>query len=188
MKKIVLLLLIFSSVVFADEIPKESIYQIQSAWTDENGKSMSLKSFAGKPTIIAMTYTGCQYSCPMTFKKLKQIEKDLQAQGVKNFQFVIASFDPIKDKPKVTKAFLLKEKLNLDSWTFLSAKSDSDVRQLAVILGINYQKISDGDFSHSNEISLLDSQGVIAVKLKGVNAEHEDLVEKLKMYEAKSNK
>lgn len=166
-------------------LPPESVYQQETTWMDSEARPFKLKDLAGVPTIIAMTYTGCQYSCPLTFKKLSAIEKDLKSKGISNYRLVVASFDFQKDTPPVIKAFMKKNKYDPARWSFITAKSDADVRQLAVLLGIRYQKVDDTDFSHSNEISLLDKNGVPALVLKGVSSEHDELVKILASYENK---
>lgn len=186
MKSIVMGILLFLGVIVsADSLPPQSIYRQETVWLDSEARPVTLKDLAGTPTVFAMTYTGCQYSCPLTFKKLAAIEKDLKLKGVTNYRLVVATFDFQKDTPPVLKAFMKKNKYDPARWSFITAKSDADVRQLAVLLGIRYQKVDNVDFSHSNEISLLDKNGVPALVLKGVSSEHEELVKMLASYENK---
>lgn len=168
------------------EVASDSLYLLKTQWKNQEGASIDLKSFSGQPVIMAMTYTSCQYSCPLTLNKLKDIEKDLKKKGVQKYQFVVASFDPERDKPAVLKAYMTKRKLDFSHWTFLSAPSDSDARELAVLLNVNYQKVEGGDFSHSNGISLLDSSGRLVIQLKGLSSDHKELVEKA-VSDAKAN-
>lgn len=190
MKKIILssifilsALLSAPSVRAAEEIPKDSLFLLQSHWKNQDGLETTLKSFAGIPVIIAMTYTGCQYSCPLTLNKLAEIEKDLKKRGVQHYQIVTASFDPVRDKPEVLKPFMTKRKLDSSHWTLLSPQSDSDVRELAVLLNVSYQKMENGEFSHSNGIALIDPQGRLALQLKGLASDHKELVDKVVSYE-----
>lgn len=192
MRKYIFALMVFilSGLIFhpmklqaAADLPKDSLYLLQGNWKNQEAAPTELKSFAGVPVIMAMTYTGCQFSCPLTLNKLADIEKDLKARKIEKYQIVIASFDAEKDKPEVLKAYMIKRKLDPAHWTFLSAKSDQDVRELAVLLNINYQKIDGGDFSHSNGISLMDSQGRMLLQLKGLASDHKELVDKVASYE-----
>lgn len=176
-------LMMYRSVAHSEELPKDSFYQVAGQWKNQNGTPSSLKEYKGEAVIVTMTYTGCEFSCPTTIAKLEEIEKALKKKGVKNYQFVIASFDSEKDKPEALKAYMKKRKMDETNWTFLSAPSDQEVRKLAVLLDISYQKIDKGDFSHSNTITLLDPLGRVGTKLKGLASPHEELIEKALSYE-----
>ena len=159
--------------------PRESLYQLTDKWKNQEGQEIRMQSFAGQWVVMAMTYTGCQYSCPMTINKLKNIENEFKNKGIQNYHFVVASFDAEKDTPEQLKKTMQKRGIAFEKWTFLSAPSDSEVRKLAVLLEINYQKLDDGDFSHSNAIALLDSEGRIQTKLKGLGSPNKELIEKV---------
>ncbi|KPD23790.1 SCO family protein [Idiomarina zobellii] len=57
--------------------------------------------------------------------------------------------------------------LNSDSWVFLHGE-DQDIRTLATVLGVRYRKRPDGDFDHSNLITVLDKNGVIEHRVEGL--------------------
>ncbi len=171
------------TLVEAADIPRDSLFQEESQWKTQEGKSVSLKSFMGETLVVAMTYTGCQYACPMTVAKLESIEKEFKQKGLKNYRFLVASFDPEKDTPEALKAYMKKKKISFEKWTFLSAPSDVEVRKLAVLLNVSYQKLDGGDFSHSNNITLLGPDGRVGATLKGTSSAHDELVEKAASYE-----
>jgi protein SCO1/2 len=72
------------------------------------------------------------------------------------------SFDSERDDPATLRALAEKRKLG-DGWT-LAHVSAADVRALAAILGIQYRRLPDGEFSHSSELILLDREGRIAAR------------------------
>jgi protein SCO1/2 len=41
-----------------------SIYNLDSTWTSQDGTSVPLDAFAGKPVVAAMGYTSCRGLCP----------------------------------------------------------------------------------------------------------------------------
>ena len=53
------------------------------------------------------------------------------------------------------------------------------MRQLAVALGISYKSIGEGDFSHSNVITLVDPKGEILASINSLNSSSEPLVRAL---------
>ncbi|MGZ5278460.1 MAG: SCO family protein, partial [Pseudobdellovibrionaceae bacterium] len=88
----------------------DSLFISQSQWKNQESQSVKLKDLQAVNVILTMTYTGCQYSCPMTLKKLEKIEKDLLKKGVQNYRFVVISFDPKFDTPKALKDYMKKMK------------------------------------------------------------------------------
>ncbi|MBP9709161.1 MAG: SCO family protein [Oligoflexales bacterium] len=179
---LLLAFMLFSSELVAKKLAKDSIYQLGISWTSQNGTLTPLEHYQGKMVILAMTYTSCEYSCPLTVKKLQSIEKDLRAKKFDNYQIIIASLDPENDKPEVLKAYMKKNNLSEKNWTFLTAKNDAEVRKLAVLLEVQYQKTEGKDFSHSNAMTMLDSEGRIAYKLAGVSSNHSELIKKVSSF------
>ncbi len=159
-------------------VPSNSIYQVKSVWKNIEGETVSLKGFFGKKVILGMVYTGCTAACPMTISKIQDVEKQLGDK--QDFVVVLASFDVKKDTPENLKKYVKTRKLDPKKWIFLSAGNDDTARELAVVLGISYKNIGDGDFSHSNVISFLDLQGVVQAKLESLSADITPFVARMK--------
>lgn len=173
-----LLSLLLVSIIFGQSLwAKDSIYEIEGKWKNVDSESVSVGVAKGSYAVIAMVYTSCAYACPMTISKLQDIEKSFKKAGIVDVQFVLASFDVKKDTPEALKKFQTKRKLDPNKWVFLSPHSDTDARELAVVLGISYKEIDGGDFSHSNAISLLDKNGAILSTLPGLNSDHKVFIE-----------
>lgn len=154
----------------------ESLYQLTSTWTDQNGQEKNLKAFSGQPVIITMGYTGCAHACPLIISKIKSIAKELK---IKSYQVVFLSFDTIKDRPTDLKKYLEKKELDPKVWNLMSTNKEDTVREMANILGINYKDVGDGDFVHSNVITALDKNGNILAKVDNLNADISELVKKM---------
>ena len=183
MKKMMMALLslvVWTQVGIAQELPKDSIYHLSSQWKNQNGENISLVNFRGTPIIVTMVYTGCNYSCPMTISRVQDIEKEILKRGIKNYKLVLASFDSKRDKPELLKKYMKTRKLNEEHWVFLSSPDEKTARELAVVLGINFKDVGDGDFSHSNVIATLDQNGVIQAKIESLNADILELVKNMK--------
>lgn len=179
MKYFILVSLMFS-MSWAESIPKNSIYHSKSEWKDQNSKSVKLKDFAGQKVIIGMVYTKCPHACPMTISKIQEIEKEVNKVSKEKFKIVLASFDAKRDTPSHLKEYMKNRKIDESRWTFLSAPKESTARELAVILGISYKELEDGEFSHSNVISLLDANGVRVAKVESLNAKPDAIVQPFK--------
>ena len=124
-----------------------------------------------------MIYSTCPHACPMTISKVKEIESSIDKVSKEGYKIVLASFDPKRDTPEKLKKYRQTRNLDPNRWMFLSAPNDGTARELAVVLGISYKQLEDGEFSHSNVISLLDKQGVIKAKVESLSGNNSPLVE-----------
>jgi protein SCO1/2 len=154
------------------EISRDSLYQLDSIWTDQEGRKRRLREFAGKPQVVSMIFTHCEYACPMTLAVLKKVDSAVSKLPV---HFLLLSMDPARDTPEVLKAYAQRENLAPARWTLLRSDADS-VREIAAVLGIRYKQNPDGGFAHSNLITLLNGKGAICHRLKGLGAEPEPLI------------
>lgn len=161
----------------ADALPADSIYQVEARWTFQDGREFAWSELRGKPVVVTMVYTGCEYACPMTVNKLQEIEKALEARGYKDYRIVMASFDPEKDRPGHLKEYMKKRKITGPRWSMAVAPDAPKTRELAILLGVNYKAEEGGHFSHSNVITLLDRQGRVLSQVNGLNADIKPLVE-----------
>lgn len=162
------------------KISEDSLFNFGAQFTDQNNKKIVLKDFAGKKTLITMAYTSCQFSCPIIVGKLKEIEKRLAGENIKDIQIVLVSFDLKRDTVEKFKDYIKTKSITGSNWHFLRAQTTSDIQEISALLGISYKAEPDGEFSHSNVISLLDAKGVIQYQLVGMNSDTEELFRKLK--------
>ena len=51
----------------------DSVFNINDVWTSSEGKPVQLSQLNGKPTVIAMVYTSCQYVCPMIVSDMQRL-------------------------------------------------------------------------------------------------------------------
>lgn len=157
-------------------IPEESIYNLQDTFTTEAKKKISLKYFDGAPTVMAMIFTHCTYACPRLTADIQNIETQLGKKAEK-VNFVLVSFDSQRDVPEQLQHF--KDEMKLDSRFTLLHGSDGPVRTLSVLLNIQFQQNSNGDFSHSNVISVLDKQGNLVFQKEGIQADQEQTIKQI---------
>jgi protein SCO1/2 len=88
---------------------------------------------------------------------------------------LLVSFDVERDTVEALKAYRAKKDLATARWTLLRGKED-DVRELAALLGINYQRDARGQFSHSNTISVLNAGGELIFQQTGLNKDSKETV------------
>lgn len=153
-----------------------SAFQLDSKWINQDGKEITLKSFQGKTLVLAMAYTSCKSACPILVSDMQRIEHALPAELKGKVSFALFSFDSKNDTPKTLTNYAQTRGLDLKNWTLL--KSDKDaVRELAAVLGVRYKQDENGDFSHSNVITVLNSSGEIVHQQVGLRAEPKETVE-----------
>ncbi|HXR83027.1 MAG TPA: SCO family protein [Hanamia sp.] len=157
-------------------IPSESIYQLPDTFQTQDKKLVTLASFAGKPTIVGMIFTHCTYACPRLTADIKNIEQDLKSEKGK-VNYLLVSFDSERDFPDQLKKFADASGLD-KNWTLLHG-SESAVRTLSVLLNVQFEKDAEGNFSHSNIISVLDKQGNLVFQKEGLGEDPNSTVSQI---------
>lgn len=153
-----------------DEFTESSLYQLDDEWIDQNGDQFSIKELEGKPVVLTMFFASCTYACPILLNDMKKIEASLSKKDLNNYRFVLISIDPERDTPAALKNYAEIHSLDLNRWKLLSGSED-EVMELAALTGFKYKKESNGDFSHSNMITILNEDGEIEYQQVGLNAD-----------------
>lgn len=152
-------------------IPLESIFMLDDTFKTQHNTNFQLSTLKGKPTVIGMIFTNCTYACPRLTSDIKNISKNMGIRKDK-VNFVLISFDTERDNPKQLKKFA--NEMGLDSDWVLLHGTEETVRTLSVMLNVQFEKDADGNFSHSNLVSVLDKNGVLKYQKEGLEAEHKE--------------
>jgi cytochrome oxidase Cu insertion factor (SCO1/SenC/PrrC family) len=144
-----------------------SVYELDSVWTNQDGKQAKLDALAGTPVVVAMIYTRCQSICPVTVEELKAMRRELPASLRQRTRFALFSFDSAGDSPARLKAFAQAH--GLDHGWSLWTSGPEQVRELAAVLGYSYTRLPNGEYAHSNPIVVLDAQGAICSNVASPN-------------------
>jgi len=153
-----------------------SLYLLDSKWTSDVGREIKLGALRGRPQIVAMFFTHCEYACPILVSELKTIESRLPAAVLGKVDFLLVSIDSKRDTPGELAAFREKRQLTRERWTLLHGEAD-DTRELAALLGVSYAEDSRGQFAHSNIITLLNAEGEIAYRHTGLKQDPAPLLD-----------
>jgi protein SCO1/2 len=116
-----------------------------------------------------MFFSSCVYACPILVHDLKKIETGLEAVGVTNASFVLVTFDTENDTVEKLHSFRKQHALN-DNWLLLRGAPD-DIAELGALLGVKYRKEANGQFAHSNIITVLNEEGEIVHQQLGLNTD-----------------
>jgi len=153
----------------AKEIDSEhSVYHLDADWTDHRGDVVRLDDFKGKPVIVVMFYGNCTDVCPILIQDTWRLYSSVDESVREHVNLLAVSFDTENDTPEVLNKYAKYEQLDIPGWHFMTA-DDADIRTLAMMLGVQYSKKSDGHFAHSNLVTVLDEKGRIAQRVEGLN-------------------
>src|SRR5450830_146636 len=80
-------------------------YAKDFALTDQNGRSRSLKEFAGKVVVLFFGYTHCPDVCPTSMSEMAEVKRLLGKDG-ERLQGLFVTVDPERDTPEVLKGYM----------------------------------------------------------------------------------
>lgn len=126
-----------------------------------DGVVVDLASLRG-PAIVTMFFATCPDVCPLMTEHILQIERRLAPAERDHLQVVLVSFDD-RDQPGVLESYRKAHGIDSPRWTV--ALAPAGVRErLAGVLGVRFQKLPDGSFSHTAMVDLVDEHGRIAAQ------------------------
>lgn len=145
-----------------------SLYHLNAEFTDHRNEVVQLSNFKGEPVIVVMFYGNCTQVCPILIQDTWRLFRSLDESAQAKTKVLAVSFDTENDTPEVLMEYAKYEQLDLPEWHFFTGKH-TDVKMLATMLGVKYQKTSDGHFAHSNLVTVLDTEGKVVKRVEGLN-------------------
>ena len=159
----------------AGELADTSVYHVGGTWIDQDGDSFELESLRGHPTVVLFFYGSCEHVCPMLIHDVQEIEGALSPADRERTRLLLVTINPERDTPEVLRAMATEKGLSLDRYRLVHS-DEMHTRGLAALLGVQYRDNRNGQFSHSNLISLLDASGVPVASLEGLQQPNEAFV------------
>jgi len=154
---------------------RESIFNLTGNWHTQNNETIALSVLKGKTLVIVMIYTSCKAACPRLLADMRDIESKIPKEKLEKINFVLVSIDPETDNPKRLKAFAIANLMNAPHWTFLQGTKTS-VQEFANVLAVKYKQISPMDFSHSNIISVINTEGELIHQQEGLGVNNKETI------------
>lgn len=129
------------------------------AMTDQDGRRVTEKDFAGRYMLMFFGYTYCPDVCPTELQVMTAALKELGEKG-EDVQPIFVSVDPERDTPENVKAYVANFGEGLVGLT----GSAEDVAAMAKAYRVFYQKVkgpTDADYAmdHSSIIYLMGPDG-----------------------------
>jgi protein SCO1/2 len=117
---------------------------------DDSGRTRSLDSLQGAPTLLVPMYTRCPLACPTLVASLKRGVAE-SAAPADSYRVVLFSFDP-RDTPADLRAFREHQRVPL-AWTVATARP-ADARRLMESIGFRWTD-AGGSIFHPNLVVAL---------------------------------
>lgn len=134
--------------------------------TNQAGKQVTERDFAGKVWVASFVFTRCASVCPMLTAKFRDLQKELR--DVPAVAYVSISVDPEYDTPSVLSAYAARFDADVARWQFLTGPL-ADIERTVV----NGFKMHIGDrkplahdptlveIMHGEHFVLVDQKGTI---------------------------
>ncbi|SHF80182.1 protein SCO1/2 [Fodinibius roseus] len=150
-----------------------SLYHLDAPWTTHRDETVKLSDFRGSPIIVVMFYGNCREVCPILIQDTWRLYNRVDTSRRETVKVLAITFDTENDTPEVLREYANYEQLDIPGWHFMTSE-DATVRSLAMMLGVQYSKKSDGHFAHTNLVTVLDEEGKIARRVEGLNQPMEE--------------
>jgi len=135
--------------------------------TDQDGKSVALKDFRGKVTIITFMYTECKAICPVLPQILARVDQALTEKERANVRFIGVTIDPARDTPAKMRGFMQTHGLSPSRWTLLTGTL-GQLTKVAADYGVVVRPDVQGELVHNAVYVLVDPKGQLRTELHGL--------------------
>jgi len=142
----------------------------QRHWQDEDGRTVAIDDYRGRPFVVTEVYTSCEVRCPMTLDTLRKMDAALQSRGVAA-SFILVTLDPRTDTPERLRRW--KAARNLPATFHLLSGTEQGARELSRYLAVN-AAYDQGHIDHDVGIALFDAQGHETRRYGGWSIDAED--------------
>jgi protein SCO1/2 len=134
---------------------------------DQDGRTVSLEDFRGKPVAITFIFTRCPLPdyCPRFTNNFAAVQKTLAARFNDQFHLLSISIDPAHDTPQVLKDYGRRSGASWKTWSFLTGSKDA-LREVADRLGVNFWD-EEGTVSHTAACAVITASGTLYKLYRG---------------------
>lgn len=149
------------------------------AFTDTDGRRVTLADYRGQPLVVSFVYTGCSQVCPTTTRFLAKAVRDARkVVGADTFRVASIGFNVPADNPVSMRVFARQNGIEDVRWSFLTPEAGA-LEALARDFGFSYAPQSGG-YDHLMQVTILDGQGRVYSQVYGESFELPMLVRPLR--------
>jgi protein SCO1 len=141
--------------------PTNTVSVLDYRFTNELGRTVSLREFQGQVLAITFIFTRCPVPdyCPRLSKNFEEASQKLLSKpgAPTNWHLISVSFDPEHDSPAVLLEYAKRYRYDPAHWTFLTGAPEP-VAELAKMAGVSIER--EGDlFNHGFRTLIIDPTG-----------------------------
>ena len=149
-----------------------SLADLDTTFTGEDGKALTLKALAGRPMILTLAYYRCKDQCNLLLTGLAAGLRDVPGTAGKDYQVVTVSINQIEtptdalDKKRIALASI-EQPFPPEGWRFLVGNHEN-IDRLAASIGFSYRQ-EGVDFDHPLGVVVLSPEGKIVRYIPGTS-------------------
>jgi protein SCO1/2 len=141
---------------------------LPAAWLDDEGRPFDLRTLQGRRVVLTMAYATCHRVCPVTMRRLQQIQRELDERGGRA-EFVVIGYDPEHDDAVAWHQYRAQRHLTRGNWHFLTG-TRAAVEQTARRLGFGFW-LYEQHVMHDLRIVWFDQHGALVAGGEGTGLE-----------------
>jgi len=135
-----------------------TLAQLPAGWRDDRGQPFDLRTLQGHAVVLTMAYATCHRVCPMTMRRLQQMQRDFDRRGA-SAEFLVIGYDPERDDAPAWHQYRESRHLTRSNWHFLTG-TRAAVEQAARQLGFEFWKY-DQHVMHDTRVLYFDERGAL---------------------------
>jgi len=132
--------------------------ELPTAWVDDGGQPFDLRTLEGHAVVLTMAYATCHRVCPMTLRRLQQVQSEYDRRGTRA-EFVVIGYDPDNDDAAAWRQYRRSRHLTRSNWHFLIGAREA-VEQTARRLGFEFWRY-DQHVVHDSRVLYFDERGTL---------------------------
>ena len=132
--------------------------ELPPAWRDDRGQPFDLRTLQGHAVVLTMAYATCHRVCPVTMRRLQQMQRDFDRRGT-TVEFLVIGYDPDSDDAAAWHQYRETRHLTRSNWHFLIG-TRAAVEQTARQLGFEFWKY-DEHIMHDTRVLYFDEHGTL---------------------------
>lgn len=115
-----------------------------------------------KVKLLTFFYTRCPDICPMTMFDFKDLQIQLQEEGLfgTEVELLAITLDPQNDSDEIIREYARAFEANSEGWKFMRGAPD-ETKEIADAFKMKYKKVSDDFISHNTTMYLIDQDNRI---------------------------
>lgn len=141
---------------------------LPATWLDDEARPFDLRTLAGHRVVLTMAYATCHRVCPLTLRRLQQVQRELDERGG-SAEFVVIGYDPEHDDAAAWHQYRASRHLTRGNWHFLTG-TRAAVEQTARRLGFGFW-LYEQHVMHDLRIVWVDEHGALVAASEGTGLE-----------------